>query len=136
MRPGYIFFTGPLIARYGPARNLQHIISTVNESSAPSDCQSSQWLQELTESRTDGTVIIGGGKPVEDVKGYVCAGMADVTVIVGGDTADVHADLPAWNARPKLLLLPRLGVVQTQLAGSVRSRAIRRGGGEGLGLLR
>jgi hypothetical protein len=135
MRPGYIFFTGPLIARYGPARNLQYIISTVNESSAPSDCQSSQWLQELTESRTDGTVI-GGGKPVEDVKGYVCAGMADVTVIVGGDTADVHTDLPAWNARPKLLLLPRLGVVQTQLAGSVRSRAIRRGGGEGLGLLR
>ena len=76
---------------------------------------------------------IEGGKPVEDIKGYVCAGMADVTVVVGSDAADVHADLPAWIARPKLLLLPRLRVVQMQLPGSLCSRAIRHGGGEGGG---
>jgi hypothetical protein len=59
--------------------------------------------------------------------------MADVAVVVGCDSADVHADLPVRSSRPKMLLLPRLGVVQVQLAGSLRSRAIRRGGGGGEG---
>ena len=35
--------------------------------------------------------VIEGGKPVDDIKDYVCAGMADVTVVVGSDAADVHA---------------------------------------------
>ena len=30
--------------------------------------------------------VIEGGKPVEDIKGYVCAGMADVTVGVTPQT--------------------------------------------------
>jgi hypothetical protein len=57
--------------------------------------------------------------------------VADVAVVVGGDAADVHADLPAGHPGLEELLPPRLGVVEVQLPGSPRRRAIRGGGGGG-----
>lgn len=64
--------------------------------------------------------------------------MADVAVVVGRDAADVHADLSAGRPRPEQLPPPRLRVVQVQVPGSLRSRAIRgKGrGAEGLGGVR
>jgi hypothetical protein len=74
---------------------------------------------------------MGRGEPVEDVKGDVGAGMADVAVVVGRDAADVHADLSAGRSRTELLFSPRLRVVQVQVTGCPCSRAIRGGGGRG-----
>jgi hypothetical protein len=61
--------------------------------------------------------------------------VADVAVVVGRDAADVHADL-AGRPRPERLPLPRLRVVQVQVRGTIRGRAVRGGaggGGEGRG---
>jgi hypothetical protein len=74
---------------------------------------------------------MGRGGPVEDVKGNVGAGMADVAVVVGRDAADVHADPSAGSSRTELLFSPRLRVVQVQLTGCPCSRDIRSGGGRG-----